>query len=44
LRERDHLEDPDLNRIILIWMFREWVVRAWAGTMWLRIGLGGGYL
>jgi len=41
LRERDHLEDPDLDRIILRWMFRKWDVRAWTGSMWLGIGSGG---
>jgi len=29
LRERDHFEDPGVaGRIIFIWMFRTWVVRA----------------
>ena len=45
LRERDHLEDPDLDRrIILGWIFRKWDVRAWTGLIWLRIGTGGGLL
>jgi hypothetical protein len=35
LRERDHLEDPDVDgRIILRWIFRKWVVRAWNGSSW----------
>jgi hypothetical protein len=39
LRERDHLEDPDIDgRIILISIFMKWV---WG---WLRIGTGGGRL
>jgi hypothetical protein len=45
LRERDHLEDPDIHgRIILRWMFIKWDVGAWAGLIWLRIGTGGGHL
>jgi hypothetical protein len=38
------LEDPDIDgRIILRWIFWKWDVRAWAGSMWLRIGTGGGH-
>jgi hypothetical protein len=45
LRERDHLEDPDIDgRIILRWIYRRWDVVAWTGSMWLRIGTGGGHL
>jgi len=45
LRERDHLEDPDIDgRIILIWIFRKWDVGAWTGSIWLRIGTGGEHL
>jgi hypothetical protein len=29
---------------ILEWIFRKWDVRAWTGSMWLRIGKGGGHL
>jgi hypothetical protein len=45
LREGDHLEDPDIDgRIILRWIFRRWDLEAWTGSMWLRIGTGGGHL
>jgi len=45
LRERNNLEDPGVNeRIILRWVFRNWDVRAWTGSSWLRVGTGGGHL
>ena len=45
LRERDHLEDLDVGRsIILKWIVKEWDGEAWAGLIWLRIGTGGGLL
>jgi len=45
LRERDHLEDQGVDaRIILRWIFRKWVVGAWTGLLWFRIGTGGGHL
>jgi len=28
----------------LRWIFRNWDVRAWTGSSWLRIGTGGGHL
>jgi hypothetical protein len=43
LRERDHLEDPDVDwRIILSWICRKCDVGTWTGSSWLRIGTGGG--
>jgi len=45
LRERDHLEDPDVDgRIILRWIFKNWFVGPWTGSSWLRIGTNGGHL
>jgi len=45
MRERDHLEDPDVDgRIVLSWIFRKWDVRSWSGSIWLRIGIVGGHL
>jgi len=45
LRERDHLEDPGLDgRIVLRWISRYWGVGSWTGSIWLRIGTGGGLL
>jgi len=45
MRERDHLGDLDVDgMIILRWIFRKWDVGAWTGSIWLRIGKGGGHL
>jgi hypothetical protein len=45
MRERDHLEDPDVDgKIILIWISRKWDVEALTGSSWLRIGTDGGHL
>jgi hypothetical protein len=39
LRERDHLEDLRHNgRIILKWILKMWVGKAWSELLWLRIG------
>jgi hypothetical protein len=45
LRGRDHLGDKDVDgKIILRWIFRNWDVRVWTGSSWLRIGTGGGHM
>ena len=45
LRERDHLEDPDIDdSIILKWILKRCDVDVWTGLIWLRIGTGGGRL
>jgi len=37
LRERDHLEDPGVDRsMIFIWIFRKWGLGAWTGLIWPR--------
>jgi hypothetical protein len=39
LKERNRLENPGVDgRIILRWIFRKWVMGAWTGSIWLRIG------
>ena len=45
LRERCHLEDPGVDRrIILSSIFGKWDVGAWTGLIWLMVGTGGGLL
>ena len=45
LMERDHLEDPGVDwRIILRWIFRNFDVGVQTGSIWFRIGIGGGHL
>jgi hypothetical protein len=42
---KNHFEDPGVDvRIILRWILRKWDVRTWTGSIWLRIGTGGGHL
>jgi len=45
LKDRDHLEDQGADgKIILKWMLRNWCRDTWNGLLWVRIGIGGGYL
>jgi hypothetical protein len=45
LKKSDHLEDPDLDgRVITKMDLQEVVLGAWTGSIWLRIGIGGGHL
>jgi len=45
LRERNHLEDPDVDgRKTIRRIFKLWDGGAWTGLIWLRIGTGGGHL
>jgi hypothetical protein len=45
LKERDHLEDPDVDESILLrFIFRKWDMELWNGSSWLRIGKSGGHL
>ena len=42
---RDHLGETGIDgRIILRWIFRKWDVGVWVGSVWFRIGTGGGRL
>jgi len=45
LKERDRLGDPRVDwSIILRCILRKWYAGAWTGSIWLRIGTGGGHL
>jgi len=42
---KSHLGDPGVDgRIILRLIFRKWGVGVWTGSIWLKIGTGGGHL
>ena len=44
IREREYLEDVNIDgRIILKWMLKTWVGE-WTGLVWLRTGTDGGLL
>jgi hypothetical protein len=43
LKEKDHFEDLDIDRIILRWIMENGM-RIWAGFIWLRMGLSSGLL
>jgi hypothetical protein len=42
MKERDHLRDLGVNRIILKWFLQS--VKLWAGFIWIRTGTSGGLL
>jgi len=45
LRERGQLKGPGADeRIILRWIFRQWDVEVWTGSICFRIGISGGRL
>jgi len=45
LRESDNAEAQVVDgRIILRWILSKWDVGTWAGSIWIRIGIGGGHL
>jgi hypothetical protein len=40
-----HLENQSVDgRIIIRWIFRNWDVGTWTGSIWLRIGTDGGHI
>jgi len=45
LRERDHLEGPDVDgSVVLRWIFRNWDEGIWTGWIWLKMWIGGEHL
>ena len=42
LKERDHLEDLEVDRrIVLKWILKKWDVEVWTELTWLRKGCWG---
>jgi len=45
LTERDNSEAQVVDgSIILRWILSKWGAGAWAGSIWIRTGIGGGHL
>jgi hypothetical protein len=45
MKKKGHFKDPGVvGKIILRWIFRKGYVGVQAGSIWLRIGTGGGHL
>ena len=45
LTEGDHSKDPGIDgRMVLKWTVKNWERGAWIGSIWLKIGTGGGLL
>jgi hypothetical protein len=38
LRERDHLEDPGIDGILLKWVFKKWDGGTWIRLIWIGKG------
>jgi len=44
-RPLGRLKDSGVDaKIILRWIFRKWDVGTWSGSIWLKLGTGGGHL
>ena len=45
VRERDHLEDPGIDgMVILRWFIKKWYLGVWTGSVCVRTGAGGEHL
>jgi hypothetical protein len=45
MRERDYLEDTDVDRMIILkWIIKMWDREAWSGLICFRIGAVDGHL
>jgi hypothetical protein len=45
LREEDHFKDPGVDGMIIFkWILEKCDEGSWTGSIWLRIGTGGGLL